>query len=149
MVASLCGHIVVWSHRCLVTSLCGRIVVWSHRCVVTSLCGRIVVWSHRCALCISRTTLFCNIIIQSKFVEYVLPHISTHYGKYGNNRVEYNIYILRYLSSLLHLYMIPTLIDSLDLLRLMWSFQFNDSSIRTPRNFVTRTLEHLQYCTLI
>ena len=65
-------------------------------------------------------------------------------------KAEWNITYTYYSSrTLLHLYIIPSLIDILDFTRLMWSFQFNDSSISTPRNFVTCTLNICVFFILI
>ena len=74
------------------------------------------------------------------FVTYVFPHISQQYIKWGKNNEQYRIRMLEWSTQWLTLYITDATFDSLDFTMLMWFFQFNDSSIKTPRNLVAWTL---------
>ena len=74
------------------------------------------------------------------FVTYVFTHISQQYIKWCKNNEQYRIRMLELSIQWLTLYITDATFDSLAFTKLMWFFQLNDSSIKTPRHLGAWTL---------
>ena len=80
------------------------------------------------------------IVILHNLVEYVFHHISTQNNTLSKTRMEYKMNILWQFSSLLHLYVVPTLIERPAVICLI--MQTGNGTLRPLLNHVTLRLHN-------